>query len=162
MIARADVQHEAPRVEIVAVRPLLTELAESLRPGTRVEVSVDCPEDLAALANRDLLEQAVLNITANAVRYTEHGSIALVCRAEKDAAVIEVRDTGRGIPQAESGRVFERFYRAGGRDAQGFGLGLSIARNAIEAIGGLIELESAEGVGTSVEIRLPLARLVAS
>jgi PAS domain S-box-containing protein len=162
LIARADVQQETPRVEIVPLEPLLVEIAESLRPGTGVEVFVRCHEDLAVLANRDLLEQAVLNITANAVRYTENGSITLVCHAEDEAAVIEVRDTGTGIPQAESSRVFERFYRAGRRDSQGFGLGLSIARNAIEAIGGRIALESAEGAGTSVEIRLPLATLVPS
>jgi PAS domain S-box-containing protein len=162
LIARADVQHDAPRVEIVAVQPLLTEIAESLRPAAGVEVLVRCPDDLAALTNRELLEQALLNVASNAVRYTEKGSITLTCRADGEVAAIEVLDTGRGIPPSESGRVFERFYRAGARDAQGFGLGLSIARNAVEAIGGRIELQSAEDAGTSVEIRLPLARLVPS
>jgi signal transduction histidine kinase len=61
----------------------------------------------------------------------------------------------------KAGRVFERFYRGGNRDSGGFGLGLAIAKQAVEASGGSIALESAPGAGTTVTIRVPLARLVA-
>jgi signal transduction histidine kinase len=74
--------------------------------------------------------------------------------------VIEVADTGPGIPLGERGRVFERFYRAGDRE-DGFGLGLSIARNAVRALGGEIALDSQVGVGTIVRITLERAEITA-
>jgi signal transduction histidine kinase len=70
--------------------------------------------------------------------------------------VIEVADTGRGIPDAERQRIFERFYRGGG-EQKGFGLGLAIAREAVRTLGGEIELESEQTVGTTIRIRLATA-----
>jgi two-component system phosphate regulon sensor histidine kinase PhoR len=160
LLARAEVHDEEPRLEIVPVRSILEETASALTPAERVEVRVDCDDDIACLTNRDLLEQALLNVAANAARYTKAGSISLSCRAEGELAVIGVDDTGPGIGQDDLSHVFERFYRSGSRDSQGFGLGLSIARHAVEAFGGRIELESTEGTGTSVRILVPLARLV--
>jgi two-component system, OmpR family, phosphate regulon sensor histidine kinase PhoR len=162
ILARADVHAEPPRLEIVPLRGLLTEIAGGLTVAPTVKLSVRCRRDVAVLANRDLLEQALLNVAGNATRYTESGSIRLSCRARGDSAVISIRDSGQGMPRAEIDRVFERFFRSGSRDAQGFGLGLSIARQAIEAVGGQIRIESTEGKGTIVEVVLPLARMVRS
>ena len=67
--------------------------------------------------------------------------------------MIEVADTGGGIPLEVRSRIFDRFYRAGDREG-GFGLGLSIARKAVNALGGEIELDSEVAVGTTVRIRL--------
>jgi signal transduction histidine kinase len=160
VLARLEVHAEEPRIEIVPVGPLLSELADGVTPSPGVTVSVRCPRDVAVLANRDLLDHALVNVLANAVRYTHRGAVTLTCRAEGEVAVISVSDTGRGVPASDVDHVFERFFRAGGRDAQGFGLGLSIARRAVEAVGGAIRMTSEEGKGTTVEIRLVLARMV--
>jgi two-component system phosphate regulon sensor histidine kinase PhoR len=161
LLARAEVHDEEPRLEIVQVKQLLADTASALTPAQGVSVEVDCDDDnAAALSNRDLLEQALLNIAANAARYTQTGKITLRCHVDGPVAVLTVEDTGPGISTAALGHVFERFYRAGSRESQGFGLGLSIARHAIEAIGGRVDVESTEGVGTRVSVRVPLARLV--
>jgi signal transduction histidine kinase len=161
LLARAEVQDEDPRLEIVPVKQLLIDTASALTPAQGVVVDVDCAEeDAAALSNRDLLEQALLNIAANAARYTQAGSITLRCRVEAATAILTVEDTGPGIDPADLPHVFERFYRAGSRESQGFGLGLSIARHAIEALGGQVEVESTTGVGTRVHVRVGAARMV--
>jgi signal transduction histidine kinase len=159
-IARFDARVERPKLEIVPVRRLLSTVARDLVPAPGVTVAVRCRPDIAVLAAPNLLEEALANIAANAIRYTERGSVLLSCRTHGRRAVIEIRDTGRGIPAAERELVFERFYRGGARDAQGFGLGLPIARRAVEAMGGEIALGGEEGKGTFVEIRLPIAHLV--
>jgi two-component system phosphate regulon sensor histidine kinase PhoR len=161
LLARAEVHDEEPRLEIVPVKQLLADTASALTPAQGVVVEVECADEAAAaLSNRDLLEQALLNIAANAARYTQQGSITLRCSLDEAAAVLTVADTGPGIDESALAHVFERFYRAGSRESQGFGLGLSIARHAIEAIGGRVEVESTVGVGTQVHVRVPLARLV--
>ncbi|MGZ4352092.1 MAG: sensor histidine kinase [Gaiellaceae bacterium] len=158
-IARAQTRSERPRLEIVPLRPLLREIAATTRPGEGVKVTVRCSPTLAALTNRELIEQAVLNLAANAAQYTQTGSIALAGRADGDAALIEIRDTGPGMSDAERVRVFDRFYRAG-EPGEGYGLGLSIARQAVEAVEGTLEISSGAGRGTTARIRVPLARLV--
>jgi signal transduction histidine kinase len=87
------------------------------------------------------------------VQHTEAGSVTFRGRRENGAVVIEVSDTGNGIAASDRARIFERFYRAGDRDG-GFGLGLSIAREAVRTLGGEIELESEQSVGTTVRITL--------
>jgi signal transduction histidine kinase len=159
-IARFDAGIEQPKLEVVPVRRVLAAVAASLVSAPDVRVSVRCRRDVAVLAKTDLLEEALANVAANAVRHTERGTIVLSCRTVGDRAAIVVQDTGSGVPTADRERVFERFYRAGSRDAQGFGLGLPIARHAIESMGGTVGLDAEEGKGTTVEIRLPLARLV--
>jgi signal transduction histidine kinase len=161
LLARAEVHDEDPRLEIVPIKQLLIDTASALTPAQGVVVDVDCAEeDAAALSNRDLLEQALLNIAANAARYTQAGSITLRCRVEAATAILTVEDTGPGIDAADLPHVFERFYRAGSRESQGFGLGLSIARHAIEALGGAVDVESTTGVGTRVNVRVGAARMV--
>jgi signal transduction histidine kinase len=161
-IARYDARVERPKLEVVPLRPLLESVAAELVPASGVTISVRCRKDVAVLAHADLLEEALANVAANAVRYTERGSVRLSCTTRDDTATISVKDTGRGMEPADVDRVFERFFRAGARDAQGFGLGLSIARRAVEAIGGEIRLQAEAGRGTLVEIRLARAELLRS
>jgi signal transduction histidine kinase len=161
-IARFDAGIEHPKLEVVPLRPLLESVAAGLVPAPGVTISVRCRRDVAVLAHAGLLEEALVNVAGNAVRYTERGSVVLSCSTRGDLAVIAVKDTGRGVPPEDRERVFERFFRAGSRDAQGFGLGLSIARLAVESINGEIRLQAEEGKGTLVEIRLARAELVGS
>jgi signal transduction histidine kinase len=155
VLARVQTGAEAPRTELVALRPLLSDIASQLRPVGIVNVEISCPHDAAAVTNRELIEQALLNVAENAAKYTADGRIELAAQVSDGQAEIRVSDTGRGIPPEEQDRVFERFYRGEGTGESGSGLGLAIARAAVEALGGRVDLESAPGEGTVVHVRLP-------
>jgi signal transduction histidine kinase len=153
VLARADAGEEVPKRDNVPVEPLLERLAESLQPRQGVTVAVDCEEGLTITGDPELLEQALSSIATNAMQHTDRGSVILRGRSEKGSVLLEVVDTGRGIAEEERSRIFERFYRPGERDG-GFGLGLSIAKGAVSALGGDIELDSKVGVGTTVRVKL--------
>ena len=160
VLARAQ-GGDVPPVEIVPLASLLAALVSAARPAEGVDVTVECPPDLAVLASAALVEQALSAVVENAVRYTSNGSIAVRARRSGSRrVVIEVVDTGIGIPRETRERVFDRFFRTpSDGDADSFGLGLSIARQAVHALHGEIALESEPGVGTAVRVTLPAARL---
>ena len=155
VLARAETGSEAPKTELVALEPLLADVASRLRPADGVTAEVACPQDAAVVTNRALVEQAVLNVAENAAKYTAAGKIELAARVLDGQAEITVSDTGPGIAAGEQNRVFERFYRGEQSEDAGSGLGLAIVRAAVEALGGEVELESTVGEGTLVRIRLP-------
>jgi signal transduction histidine kinase len=94
-----------------------------------------------------------MNLINNAIRATgTGGAITLKAKEEQNGIVIEVIDTGSGIPAAELAHIFERFYRGQGG---GLGLGLSIVKELVEAHGGEITVHSEEGKGTRVTVTLP-------
>jgi two-component system sensor histidine kinase VicK len=156
VLARADARDQKPRLSPIAVAPILEEVASSLPQRDGLEIGIDCPPSLAVIGDPDLLEQALSSLAANAVQYTPAGTVTMRGRAENGSVVIEVADTGRGIPARERARIFERFYRPGG-PSEGFGLGLAIARDAVRTLGGEIELASAHRRGTTVRITLARA-----
>jgi signal transduction histidine kinase/HAMP domain-containing protein len=159
VLARAQTQSEAPRLAAVDIKPLLEAIAADAQPEGDVRVEVECPVGLEVLAEQDLVEQAVSNLVANAVEHTPEGKITLAAQKLPTGGVsLEVSDTGLGIPHERQDRIFDRFYRPGGRDPRNFGLGLAIVRDAVQALGGRIELESAPGRGTTVRITLPEAQ----
>jgi signal transduction histidine kinase len=125
-----------------------------LQPNPDVAVLVDCDPGLAAHGDPMLLEQAVSSIATNAVEHTARGTVTIGAVGAGPDAVIRVADSGSGIPLGERAKIFDRFHRAGDERA-GFGLGLSIARDAIRVLGGAIDITSEEGRGTTVELRLP-------
>ena len=158
-LARAHAGQERPRVEAVSLAALLAEVADGTHAAEGVPVSIECPPDLAANVNRDLLEQALRNLAGNAVKHTPTGTIVLRAYAEGDTVTIEVEDTGVGMNAETQQHVFDRFYRGQGRDAEGFGLGLAIVRQTVRSLGGHIELDSAPGQGTRFRIVLEQARV---
>jgi two-component system phosphate regulon sensor histidine kinase PhoR len=106
------------------------------------------------------LEQALINLVDNAVKYTDKGGIRLVLKKEPDGVDIEVIDTGIGIPEEAQSRVFERFYvvdRSRSRKGGGTGLGLSIVKHIVLLHGGRVDLKSTPGAGSSFRIFLPSA-----
>jgi PAS domain S-box-containing protein len=159
VLARSQARAEAASLEIVPLAPLIAEVARAVdpRPGVRVETT--CADDVAAIANRSLLEQALANLAGNAARYTAAGVIRLTAEKRNGDVLLVVSDTGPGIPEEVRERLFERFARGEGQVA-GFGLGLSIARDSVEATGGSLEVESSAEHGTRAVVRLAGARLV--
>jgi len=125
--------------------------------GIRVEMS--CPEDMQAQVDPPLLEQAVVNLLDNAVKYSENGKTVQVEaeRADRDIR-ISVRDQGCGIEKRHLGRLFERFYRvdkARSRELGGTGLGLAISKHIVQAHSGRLTVESTPGKGSIFSIYLP-------
>ena len=124
-----------------------------------IQVEVTCPEELQLSINAPLLEQALVNLIINAVKYSEPDKKVLVL-AEKQAnqIVIYVKDEGFGIEHKHLERLFERFYRvdtARSRKMGGTGLGLSIVKHIVHAHEGTIRVESKLGAGTTFTIMLP-------
>lgn len=142
---------------------LLRSCAESVEIHARaadVTLSVDVASDLPGLrGDAHQLERLVLNLLTNAIKFSERGSsVALrATRADEDAR-IEVEDHGMGIPPSEQGKLFSRFFRsstAQERAVPGTGLGLVIAKTAVDNHGGTIDVTSTPGEGTTFTVRLP-------
>jgi signal transduction histidine kinase len=157
-LARAERGDIGPALGPVPLQPILEGLVDELPAKEGVVVEVDCPPTAFAVADEALLSEALSNLIGNAIEHTDAGSVRIVVSEETDpaAVTIEIIDTGAGIATAELGRVFERFRR-GTTDRDGAGLGLPIARAALEVQGGTLELESTAGSGTRARVRLPSA-----
>lgn len=149
----------------VAIRPMLEGLFGLTQDWARkrkLEVKLDCPKNIGKAAiDERRIKQIVLNLIRNAINHTpEGGSVTLSASRKKDHLEIAVRDTGRGIPQADQQRIFEPFERIQSADTtgdrRGAGLGLSLVKNITELHGGSVDLDSAEGKGTCVTVSLPL------
>jgi two-component system phosphate regulon sensor histidine kinase PhoR len=153
ILARAQAGDERPRREVVPVEPLLHSIAKTFLGEAEVEVS--CASNLAVIANQPLLEQAIVNLGQNALKHAP-GRVVLSAARDNGTVTIQVRDHGPGIDPVETDLVFDRFYRRD--EAGGFGLGLAIVREAVDALGGRLELDSGPA-GTRVSISLPGARL---
>ena len=128
----------------------LQEIATKLGSQKHLILKGEIEPDIVVGGAEDKLSRAVLNIIDNAIKYTPSGgSVVMSLRKKKGNAVIEVKDTGIGIPEKESEHIFERFYR-GSKAAKtlGSGLGLAIAQGIIQAHRGNIEIKSKAGKGT--------------
>ena len=112
--------------------------------------------------NPDRIEQVLINIVTNAIKYTpQNGIVRITTIHMYNSITVKVKDTGIGIPQKDIEHIFERFYRvdkARSREMGGTGLGLAIAQEIVEAHDGTIEIKSKEGSGTEVVITLPLPK----
>jgi signal transduction histidine kinase len=120
---------------------------------------VDCGPGVALVASPDLLAQALENLATNAATHTTAGEIVLAARTiDNRYVVLEVTDTGSGVADQEQPRLAERFYTTGA--TPGFGLGLAIATEAFDILGGRLKIEPREPQGTRAAVTLPLAALV--
>lgn len=159
-LARIQAGDEKPHLELLSVGPLFEEIAADLRPHPGVEIVVRASDGPAVLADRELLHRVLVNVGANAAKYTYEGEIVFTSRSVGDKTELEVRDDGVGMSSADRDLAFDRFHRGAKSSGEGFGLGLAIAAEAVRALDGSIELESQPGRGTSVRIRLPSATIV--
>jgi two-component system sensor histidine kinase BaeS len=148
---------------VAEIGPLLDEVVMAHDQAARaigVRLLVEpSSQSTSARMDTSATRRILANVLANAIRHTPRGgSISIAARgADEDGRVsVIVRDTGTGIPPELVPRAFERFAK--GESSDGSGLGLAIARDLAEAMGGSIDLTSAQGLGTTVTIRLPAAQ----
>lgn len=153
--------HFAP----VEMDTLLLEVFKEMRILARERIQLKLPEidQIVINGDRDRLKQVLINLIANAIKYTpQGGEVVLSLGKVGDNARLIVRDTGLGIPAEDLPHIFERFYRAEKSRSRskvgGFGLGLSIAYWIVNHHGGQIEVDSAEGKGTTFCIYLPILK----
>ena len=147
----------------VDLRDIAERVAASMEIEARkqgVTIHCDLPVEMPQVSGeRDRLQQVVMNIVSNAVKYNQRGgSVTMRCDWQNGIVRLSVADTGLGIPKEDLPRIFERFYRvdkARSREKGGTGLGLAIAREIVEFHGGTITVDSQEGKGTTVVIALP-------
>jgi two-component system, OmpR family, phosphate regulon sensor histidine kinase PhoR len=151
----------------VAVEDVVESVLAIMRPRAQtrgVTLTSALPPDLTdVIADHDRLEQVLINLVDNAVKYTEAGGRVTVSARRIDAVVeIAVADTGVGIPPADLPRITERFYRvdrARSRELGGTGLGLAIVKHLVIAHGGELTIESEPGRGTTVRVTVSVASM---
>jgi two-component system phosphate regulon sensor histidine kinase PhoR len=160
--------HELPMVmSQVDLKELVSGVVKGFEKQARdkkgIAIAVSIPEGLPkALGDRDRLEQVVVNLLDNAIKYTTSGGgVSVSASSEDDRVRVEVRDTGIGIPEGDLPRIFERFYRvdkARSRELGGTGLGLAIVKHIIQGHGGRLHVESAPGKGSAFSFVVGSAR----
>lgn len=163
-ISKLDAGVVRPSFEDVDVPRLLRRLCDTHQPLAQrkgLALKLDCVASASVHADRAMLERIVRNLLDNAIKYTEHGTVTLSAEVCEEGCTIAVTDTGRGIPAAEQGLVFEEFYQIGNpeRDRRkGLGLGLSIVQRLASLTGARLSMASAEGEGSRFQLIVPLAQ----
>ncbi|WDF78796.1 ATP-binding protein [Mucilaginibacter sp. KACC 22773] len=132
-----------------------------VQKGIRLHFASDW-DKLWISGDRDKLDKIILNILSNAIKFTDNGRVEVLLQKDTGAPgnvlSITVRDTGRGIPASKLPYIFSRFYQADPSDtrsAEGTGIGLAVAKELVELMGGQIRAESMEGLFTEINIRMP-------
>jgi len=154
-LARVGMDLREPNLRTVDLGDVARRAAESVGPlmqGAGLAIAVEGRGDRAR-ADEEWLEQCLLIVLSNAAKHSEEGG-HIRLRAERGTVTVE--DEGKGISEEDLPHIFERFYRGSGGPG-GFGLGLPICKDLVERMGGEISIESEEGVGTTVKIKLPEA-----
>ncbi|MRR12869.1 HAMP domain-containing histidine kinase, partial [bacterium] len=153
------VEYRQIRYDINAVcREVLANAATRYIDG-RLEFTGPSEGSMWLFGDPDRIEEALGILVDNACKYTPPGgSVSVTTRRHRDRVVVEIADTGVGIPEEDIPSIFDRFYRSDlsrSKETGGFGLGLAIARHIVDASGGSISVRSALGRGTTFEVTLP-------
>ena len=143
-------------LEKVDVNQILLKLVESYQPTTMLSISTECPlEELPIQTDREKLEEILDNLMQNALKFTSEGAVTLGYDVLENQVRIWVKDTGKGIPEEDQERIFERFVKLD-EFVPGTGLGLSVAKSHALNLNGTIGVESQVGVGSTFWVELPI------
>jgi len=164
-LSRLEARERPLAAEPVQLQEAASRAAEVVRPkadSKGVQLTIRIPPDLKASGDERAIEQVLLNLIENAVKYMPAaGRVEVLGKSETGQCVIEVRDSGSGIEAKHLPRLFERFYRIDkgrSRDTGGTGLGLSIVKHLVSAMKGQVTVESQPGVGSLFTVKLPEAQ----
>ena len=152
-------------LEEVDVRSLVDEWVEAFRPLARkhdIKLTVECSGEVPPSMAMDVekMERVVFNIVSNAFKYTpDNGSITVRAGMDGGSLVIEVADTGKGIPEDDIDKIFDCFYQVDKVSPQGSGIGLSLAKAFVELHGGRISVSSVPGEGSEFRVEIPVTHV---
>lgn len=164
-LARIEQGKREDGIELIAepLSPVMAAAVETCQAKAdekEISIRVQCEVGLMAKMNRTMVEQAMINLIDNAVKYSpDESKVEIVATKSTSEARVTVQDQGRGIEPEHLPRLFERFYRtdrARSRQMGGTGLGLSIVKHIAEAHGGRVSVESRPGLGSTFTLSLPL------
>ena len=164
MLSKVETKEFQLKMEVISVPNFIDDIIDFVKdPAEKKKVSLsrnEIPSSLAVKADRNYLEQILINLLDNAIKYTPEGGRVTVSAIEKDSKDIQfsIEDNGIGIPKEDLSRIFERFYRVDkGRSKElgGTGLGLSIVKHLVQAHGGRVWVESQPGKGSAFFFTVP-------
>jgi two-component system phosphate regulon sensor histidine kinase PhoR len=163
LISEMESEESMLKKEAVDIKELLFQASSVFKQKVEqknLALNIDLDTDLPVFMGDSFeLEQMLMNLLDNALKYTEEGTIGISAQEKDDQIHIVIKDTGIGIPEQDLPRVFERFYvvdKSRSRRGGGTGLGLSIVKHIIQLHKGSIKVESKPGTGTTFHIWLPL------
>ncbi len=131
---------------------------ESMAERNNIGLNTSFPPEIDdAFYDKDKLEKIVSNVLSNAFKYTaNNGAVTVTVDHTDHYLIIEIADTGKGIPNKDLKRVFERFYRVEGNEEKGSGIGLALTKELVDLHHGKISVDSRKNVGTTFKVRLPI------
>jgi signal transduction histidine kinase len=155
LLARMEGEDVRP-AEPFGLRPLLDEIVDARRVvAPQVRFDLDLPIDATVIGNREEIHEAIANVVDNAIKYAPGSPIRIAARAQDSSVEVRVADEGPGIPPDDRSSIFDRFYRGTTRgDVEGSGLGLPIAKRAVERAGGTLTLDESSPHGTTFAFKL--------
>lgn len=165
-LSRIETGKAELKKEPVNLNQLVEEVIAQLSPQAerqKLSISQDCAADLPSVpADKDRVRQVIANLVHNAIKFTRPGGrITITTKTLEGSVVVDIADTGIGIPEEDLARVFERFYKGDkARAGEGTGMGLAIAKHVVEAHGGNIWVQSVEGKGSTFSFSLPLKQII--
>jgi two-component system, OmpR family, phosphate regulon sensor histidine kinase PhoR len=161
-LSRIETRQRPIALEPIALLPLVRQVLQLFEEPGRAKslvLAVNVPAGLAVRADARALEQVLVNLVENAVKYTAAGTVSVRAARSEEGVLLEVVDTGPGIDRHHLPRLFERFYRVDtgrSRDEGGTGLGLAIVKHLVQGMGGEVGVES-DATGSRFWMRLPAA-----
>lgn len=158
-LQESELKLNRQRVDLRGLASRVVDIAGPLARSREIQVSVEGGEGLIIAADGEKLERVIVNLVTNALKFTEPGGRVSVGLGRSGAeATIQVADSGIGIPPRELERIFDRFHQVedgSGRSRGGTGIGLALVKELVELHGGRVDVQSAQGQGSTFTVTLP-------
>jgi signal transduction histidine kinase len=167
-LAQASYRDKVDAFEMLRIDEVIWEtkgVIDKLNPQHQIAIDLsllpDDPKKLKVKGNRQLLQLAFANVLNNGCKYSNNGPVTVFIASTDTHVVVTIKDRGIGIPDEEIALIFEPFFRASNTQLfEGFGIGLPLSRNIVLLHKGSLEVSSAIGLGTTVQIKLPLLKMI--